>query len=146
MKRRREQSGCRRGPRWPGLAALALALVAIPAAPAPVRAEGHDPADYESVRWGTAGYGRATDWTADYRTGDYGDRARVQWRQEPSTSRKVFDAVILRPLQLGHVVLSAAFFLPAYAVAWPFGVTDDVVELCITEPVDRLFRRPLGEL
>ncbi len=127
---------CCRGLRWPGLAALALALAAVPVAPEPVRATGHETADY-----------RAADYeTADYETADYGDRARVEWRQEPSGPRKLFDATVLRPLQFVQLVLSAVIFVPAYPVAWPFGAGYDVLELCITEPTDRLFRKPLGDL
>jgi hypothetical protein len=105
---------------------LALALAASPLAP-------------ESV--GAAGYE-----TANYETADYGDRAQVEWRQEPTGSRKLFDAIVLRPLQFLQVMVSAVIFVPAYPVAWPFGGSDDVVELCITEPADRLFRKPLGDL
>ncbi len=65
---------------------------------------------------------------------------------EPSVGRKVFDAAILRPLQFVQVAVYAVAFVPAYPVAWAFDAEDDVMELCITEPVDRLFRRPLGEL
>ena len=120
------------GPRWPGLAALALALTAVSVAPEPVRATGHETADYRAV--------------AGYETADYGDRARVEWRQEPSVPRKLFDATVLRPLQFVQLMLSAVIFVPAYPVAWPFGAADDVLELCITEPTDRLFRKPLGDL
>ncbi len=123
---------CCRGPRWPGLAALALALAAVPVAPEPVRATGHETADYRAV--------------AGYETADYGDRARVEWRQEPAVPRKLFDATVLRPLQFVQLMLSAVIFVPAYPVALPFGAGDDVLELCITEPTDRLFRKPLGDL
>ncbi len=61
-------------------------------------------------------------------------------------SRRAFDLTVLRPLQLIQVIVSAAVFLPAYAVSLPFGGDEDVLEICITEPVDRAFRRPLGEL
>jgi hypothetical protein len=44
------------------------------------------------------------------------------------------------------LMLSAVIFVPAYPVAWPFSAGDDVLELCITEPTDRLFRKPLGDL
>ncbi len=122
---------CCRGPRWSGLAALALALAAVLVAPEPVRATGHETADYRA---------------AGYETADYGDRARVEWRQEPSVPRKLFDATVLRPLQFVQLILSAVIFVPAYPVASAFGAGDDVLELCITEPTDRLFRKPLGDL
>jgi hypothetical protein len=101
-------------------------LAAVPVAPEPVRATSHEAAGYE--------------------TADYGDRAQVEWRQEPSVPRKLLDATVLRPLQFVQLILSAVIFVPAYPVAWPFGAGDDVLELCITEPTDRLFRKPLGDL
>ena len=70
----------------------------------------------------------------------------VDSRQAPTTSRKVFDAMLLRPLQLIQVAVSAIVFVPAYPVGWIFGSEDEVLEICIQEPVDRAFRRPLGEL
>ena len=121
----KERLPCRRGPRWLGLAALALTLAAVPLAPEPPRAAGFE--------------------TADYGTAAYGDRARVEWRQEPSGGRKLFDATVLRPFQLGQVMVSAGIFVLAYPVAWTFGVGDEVLEVCITEPMAR-FSRPLGDL
>ena len=43
-------------------------------------------------------------------------------------------------------------FVPAYPIAglidlgWDAGARDDVIEICITEPVNQVFRKPLGEL
>jgi hypothetical protein len=68
------------------------------------------------------------------------------WARANHVGRGAFDLVILRPLQLVQVVVSAAFFVPAYPVSLPFGGGDDVLELCITEPVERAFTRPLGDL
>ncbi|MDJ0867741.1 MAG: hypothetical protein QNK03_16675 [Myxococcota bacterium] len=59
--------------------------------------------------------------------------------------RKAFDAAILRPLQAVQVVVSAVILVPAYPVSWLFGGEEDVLDLCISEPIERL-RRPLGEL
>ncbi len=112
---------CRRGARWTAVSALALAVAVLAVAPGRVAAVG-------------------------YETADSADRSRVQWKQEPSFPRKLLDAMVLRPLQFVQVVASAAIFLPAYPMAWPFGGGDDVIEACITEPVDRLFRKPLGDL
>ena len=61
-------------------------------------------------------------------------------------ARQIFDAALLRPLQLVQVVASAAVFLPAYPVGLLVGEGDYVMETCIREPVDRAFRRPLGAL
>ena len=121
----------RSGPLWLAFAALAWVLVAIPVAPESVRAAGYESAGYE---------------TGEYDTANYGDRARVQWRQEPTTSRKVFDLVLMRPFQFAQLIISAVAFVPAYVVASPFGGGDDVRELCLTEPKARLFDKPLGEL
>jgi hypothetical protein len=68
------------------------------------------------------------------------------WTHANNVGRGAFDLVILRPLQLVQVVLSAAVFVPAYPVSLLFDGDDDVLELCITEPVERAFRRPLGDL
>jgi hypothetical protein len=57
-----------------------------------------------------------------------------------------FDAMLLRPLQLVQFVASAIVFVPAYPVGWLFGSEDEVLEICIQEPLDRAFRQPLGEL
>ena len=115
-------------------------------APEPGRAADHHSADYDTADYDLANYDWASyDWS-NYDTANYGDRALVEWREEPSTSRKIFDAAILRPFQFGQLLVSAVIFVPAYAVAWPFGVEDDVTELCITEPTDRLFRKSLGDL
>ena len=57
-----------------------------------------------------------------------------------------FDLLILRPFQFVQVVVSAAIFLPAYPVSFLFDGDEDVMEALITEPTDRLFRTPLGNL
>jgi hypothetical protein len=68
------------------------------------------------------------------------------------TARKVYDALLLRPLGFCQFVVSAAVFVPAYPIArfvdlgWDANATDDVIEVCITEPVNQVFRKPLGEL
>lgn len=74
------------------------------------------------------------------------DPEQSGWARANRVGRGAFDLVILRPLQLVQVVVSAAFFVPAYPVSLPFGGGDDVLELCITEPVERAFTRPLGDL
>ena len=60
--------------------------------------------------------------------------------------RKVFDALILRPLGLVQTLVSASFFLVAYPVALVTGGSDDVIEICIEQPVAQTFRKPLGDL
>ena len=119
---------CRRAPRRlrPAALALALALAAVPLAAHPVQADGYRTAEYRSAEM------------AGYRSSEV--------EPVPSLLRKLFDAVLLRPLQLGQLVLSAVLFVPAYPVSLLFGGGEDVLELCITEPTDRLFRKPLGDL
>lgn len=65
---------------------------------------------------------------------------------EPTTARKVWDASVLRPLGLFQVVFGAVVFVFAYPVAAVAGGRDVVTEVCIREPVEQVFRRPLGEL
>lgn len=62
------------------------------------------------------------------------------------TGRKVYDALLLRPLSFVRTVVSVALFPVFYPFALPFGAGDEVIEICITQPVDRTFRRPLGDL
>lgn len=59
--------------------------------------------------------------------------------------RQVFDLTILRPLGLVQTAISAAAFIVAYPVALPFGGQDHCVDYLIADPVDRTFRRPLGD-
>ncbi len=67
------------------------------------------------------------------------------WAAEP-LGRKLFDALILRPLGLVQTLVSASFFLVAYPVALVTGGSDDVIEICIEQPVAQTFRKPLGDL
>jgi hypothetical protein len=60
--------------------------------------------------------------------------------------RKVFDAIVLRPLGFVQTVVSAGFFLVAYPVSLVTGGSDHVIEVCIEQPVAQTFRKPLGEL
>ena len=57
-----------------------------------------------------------------------------------------FDLVILRPLSLVQAVVSVPFLAVFYPVARVTGGSDHVVEYFWTDPVQRPFRRPLGEL
>ena len=58
----------------------------------------------------------------------------------------VFDALILRPLGLVQTVVSASIFLVAYPVSLVTGGSEDVIEICIEQPVAQTFRKPLGDL
>ena len=73
--------------------------------------------------------------------------ARVQEvSAEPTTARKAWDAAVLRPLGLVQVAIGAVVFVLAYPVAAVAGGRDVVLEVCVTEPVEQVFRRSLGEL
>ncbi len=61
-------------------------------------------------------------------------------------ARKVFDLTLLRPLGFVQTVVSGAFLLVGMPIAAATGTTDQLVEICWTQPVDQTFRRPLGEL
>jgi hypothetical protein len=64
----------------------------------------------------------------------------------PGVVRQVYDAVVLRPLDVIQFVVGAVLFVPSYPVALLVGGGDDVFRACIADPVDRTFRRPLGRL
>ncbi len=72
--------------------------------------------------------------------------AHAEGREARDTGRVVFDALVLRPLSFIQVVVSAAMLPVFWPAAAPFGVGHEVVEICITQPVERTFRRPLGDL
>ena len=61
-------------------------------------------------------------------------------------ARRAFDLALLRPLGFAQTVVSGAFLLVGFPLAAVTGTTDELVEICWTQPVDRTFRRPLGEL
>jgi len=72
---------------------------------------------------------------------------------EPSTRRKVYDALILRPFGVAQTVAGAVVWVPFYPLAaladrTPLSsdAADWVTETCVTDPVDQTFRKPLGEL
>jgi hypothetical protein len=60
--------------------------------------------------------------------------------------RKTWDVVALRPFDLIQLGVSAGFFVLAWPVTLVTGGDDFVREVCITLPMERTFRRPLGEL
>ena len=59
--------------------------------------------------------------------------------------RAAYDAVVLRPLGVVQTVVGAAFFPLFYALALPFAAGDEVVEICLEQPIERTFRRSLGD-
>ena len=72
--------------------------------------------------------------------------AAAEPRSATENVRTAYDAVVLRPLGLVQVVVGVVFFVPAFPIAALFGAGDDAFRICIEQPVDRTFRRPLGEL
>ena len=68
-------------------------------------------------------------------------------RTGPEHAARVgFDLMILRPLNVVTTAVSLVGAALAYPVALPFGGQDHVVEYLVKNPVDRTFRRPLGDL
>jgi hypothetical protein len=66
----------------------------------------------------------------------------------PSTTAKVLDALILRPLGLAVIPVGVAAFIPTALLAAPGGL-DSVraaYELFIEGPVNYVFQRPLGDV
>ena len=61
-------------------------------------------------------------------------------------TRNAYGAAILRPLQFVQLIVGGVFWLPSYPLAVPFGWQDEVTELCVKQPYEGVFRRPLGEL
>lgn len=68
-------------------------------------------------------------------------------RSGPEHAGRVgFDLLILRPLNLVTTAVSLVGAAVAYPVALPFGGQDHVVDYLVRDPVERTFRRPLGDL
>jgi len=57
-----------------------------------------------------------------------------------------FDLVVIRPLGVVLTAISLVGAALAYPVALPFGGADHVTDYLVKDPIDRTFRRPLGEL
>ena len=112
----------------------ALVAIAVVLGPAVGRAEGHGSYRGDNPHPGVNPYPYPT--------------AHIRSDEEPprDLARVVYDAAVLRPLQLVQVALHAAMFVPAYPVGWFLGEGDYIIDLCFTEPIDRAFRRPLGDL
>ena len=66
----------------------------------------------------------------------------------PSTTAKVLDALILRPLGLVVVPVGAAAFIPVALLTAPNGMESvkSALELFVTGPANYVFQRPLGEI
>ena len=57
-----------------------------------------------------------------------------------------WDLVVIRPLGVVLTAISLVGAAVAYPVALPFGGEDHVTDFLVHDPIDRTFRRPLGEL
>lgn len=64
---------------------------------------------------------------------------------QADTGRKVFDAAVLRPLGFVQVVVGAVLFPVFYLGSLATGGSDSVVKVCIDDPVEQTFRKPLGD-
>ena len=66
--------------------------------------------------------------------------------RDPHLGRQIYDAVLLRPLGLVQLAVGAALFVPLYPVSLLADRSDDLFRACVSDPVERTFRRPLGRL
>ena len=61
-------------------------------------------------------------------------------------TRNVYDALVLRPFQLALLIGGGVAFVPTFPVAALFGYGTEATEVCLIDPAERVFLRPLGEL
>ena len=59
----------------------------------------------------------------------------------------VFDAVVVRPLDVVAIVVGAVFVVPVAIVTWPTGreTIDRAIERFVKVPARSVFERPLGD-
>ena len=67
--------------------------------------------------------------------------------RSPNIAAAIFDVVIIRPLQLGALVVGAAAFVPVAAISAANGRDsfDAALEIFVTSPMHDVFQRPLGD-
>lgn len=67
--------------------------------------------------------------------------------QSTTTSDRIFDAVVMRPLGALSVIGGSVLFIPAAIVAVPSGKDgiDEAWEIFVDAQVESTFRRPLGD-
>jgi hypothetical protein len=65
---------------------------------------------------------------------------------EPTVLQKTGDVLFVRPLLAARFVVGVVSFAFTWPVAAVLGDSDWAFDVCLTEPVDRLFKRPLGRL
>ena len=66
--------------------------------------------------------------------------------RDPHLGRQIYDAVLLRPLGLIQLAIGAALLVPLYPVSLLADRSDDLLRACVSDPVERTFRTPLGRL
>jgi hypothetical protein len=65
---------------------------------------------------------------------------------EPTPLQKTGDVLFVRPLLAVRFVVGVASFAVTWPVAAVLGDSGWAFDVCLAEPVDRLFKRPLGRL
>ena len=73
--------------------------------------------------------------------------APAQADSSPHMGKIIFDAMVLRPLGFVSTVVGVAFLVPAVLVSLPNGPQgrEEAWGLFVEAPVERTFRRPLGD-
>ena len=73
--------------------------------------------------------------------------------EEPDTGEQIHhtknviaDIVFARPFGFVQLVAGIAMFPIAYPAGWVVGDSDFGARVCVREPADRVFNKPLGEL
>lgn len=66
--------------------------------------------------------------------------------RDPHLGRQIYDAVLLRPLGFIQLAVGTALLVPLYPVSLLADRSDDLFRACVSDPVERTFRRPLGRL
>ena len=67
--------------------------------------------------------------------------------RSPNIAAAIFDVVIIRPLQLGVLMVGAVAFVPVAAMTAANGRDsfDEALEMFVTSPMHDVFQRPLGD-
>ena len=64
----------------------------------------------------------------------------------PHVGQQIFDAVLLRPLGFVQLAVGTVLFLPFYPLSLVADGGEDLFHACVSDPFERTFRRPLGQL
>jgi len=71
--------------------------------------------------------------------------AQHEPRAEAGAASKAYDALVLRPFGAVQTAVGAAVFVIFYPAALATGMSEDLTEICVSEPADQTFQKPLGE-